>query len=353
MLLVLAIALGLYVLGRVMGASPQARLFLPGLVIVAVLIIQATLPEGNTLKAATGGSLRNWLILMGVVALVLAYRFGLSRLRARHDAVEAPNTPQQGSFSPAELDRYARHIVLRELGGPGQKKLKQAKVLVVGAGGLGAPALQYLAAAGVGTIGIVDDDTVSVSNLQRQVIHRDADTGRPKVQSAADAIHAQNPFVTVRPYQRRLDAEIAPDLLADYDLVLDGTDNFDTRYLINRACVAAGVPLVSAAITQWEGQISLYHPAGDAPCYACVFPQAPAPELAPSCAEAGVIGALPGVVGSMMAAEAIKWITGAGQTLAGRLMIYDALYADARVINVKRRADCATCGSGASPKIVD
>jgi len=236
--------------------------------------------------------------------------------------------------------------VLREIGGPGQKKLKAAKVLVIGAGGLGAPALQYLAAAGVGTIGIVDDDTVSVSNLQRQVIHRDADIDRPKTQSAADALMAQNPFVDVKLYQRRLAREDAVELVAEYDIVLDGTDNFDTRYAVNAACVDADKPLISSAITQWEGQISLYDPSADAPCYACVFPKAPAAELAPSCAEAGVVGALPGVMGSMMAGEAIKWITGAGQGLQGRLMIYDLLYAESRVIKVARRPDCAVCGAG-------
>lgn len=345
MLLVICIALGLYLLGGYMGTSRQARLLLPGLVILATLLIQLTLPEGNALKEATGGSPRNWLIALGVAALLWLYRAALLRLRARHDAVEAPKAAaQSGTFSEAELDRYARHIVLREVGGPGQKKLKHAKLLVVGAGGLGAPALQYLAAAGVGTIGVIDDDTVSQSNLQRQVIFRDDDIGRPKVQAAVEAMQAQNPFVELRPYHRRLTEEIAQDLIADYDLVLDGCDNFETRYLVNRACVAAGVPLISAAITQWEGQISLYHPKADAPCYACVFPATPAAELAPSCAEAGVIGALPGVVGAMMAGEAIKWITGAGQTLTGRLMIYDAAYAEARVITTQRRADCAVCG---------
>ncbi|MEM7473034.1 MAG: molybdopterin-synthase adenylyltransferase MoeB [Pseudomonadota bacterium] len=346
MFVVLLIMAGLYVLGGYMGASKQARLMLPALVLLAVLLIQATLPAGNSLKEATGGSLANWLIVLALGALVLAYRFGLSRLRARHDKAEAVAAPKQGSFSDAELDRYARHIVLREIGGPGQKKLKNAKVLVVGAGGLGAPALQYLAAAGVGTIGIIDDDTVSVSNLQRQVIHRDGDIGRPKVQSAMEALLAQNPHISVKTYNRRLDVEIAPELIAEFDLVLDGSDNFETRYLVNAACVAAGVPLVSAAITQWEGQISLYDPARGAPCYACVFPKAPDASLVPTCAEAGVIGALPGVVGAMMAGEAIKQITGAGETLAGRLMIYDALYADARVIKASKRDDCEVCGGG-------
>lgn len=297
----------------------------------------------HPVKDAIGGSLPGWLGLGAVAVLVLAYRALLARLRARAvEPVQATSKP--GSFSEAELDRYARHIMLREIGGPGQKKLKAARVLVVGAGGLGSPVLLYLAAAGVGTIGVVDDDVVSNSNLQRQVIHRDADIGMPKVFSAQAAMLALNPFITVHPYNRRLQAEDAAALVADYDLVLDGTDNFDTRYLLNAACVAAGKPLLSGAIAQWEGQLSLYDPARGAPCYACVFPQAPAAGLAPSCAEAGVVGALPGVIGAMMAAEAIKEITGAGASARGRLMIYDALWGENRQIAVRRRPDCAVCG---------
>ena len=215
---------------------------------------------------------------------------------------------------------------------------------MVGAGGLGAPALQYLAAAGVGTIGVIDDDVVENANLQRQVIHKDASIGTPKVFSAEREMTAQNPFITVRPYHRRLTEEIASDLLTDYDIVLDGTDNFDTRYLVNAACVAAGLPLISGALSQWEGQLSVFDPARGAPCYRCIFPQAPASHLAPSCAEAGVLGPLPGVVGAMMAAEAIKLITGAGTSLRRQMVIYDALYGESRTIEVARRADCATCG---------
>ena len=242
-----------------------------------------------------------------------------------------------------QLERYSRHILLPEVGGVGQEKLLAASVLVVGAGGLGAPMLQYLAAAGIGRLGTIDADTVDLSNLQRQVIHTTDQIGRPKVQSAADAMTALNPHVTVRPYHRRFTADIAHDLIADYDLVLDGTDNFTTRYAVNAACATLGVPLIAGALTQWEGQMSLYDPAKGAPCYACVFPDAPDPSLVPSCAEAGVIGPLPGVVGAMMALEAVKEITGAGDGLRGRLMIYDALYAQTRVINAKRREDCAVC----------
>jgi molybdopterin/thiamine biosynthesis adenylyltransferase len=185
---------------------------------------------------------------------------------------------------------------------------------------------------------------VDASNLQRQIIHSDQRLGMPKVQSAEIAMTALNPFVQVRPYQRRLTDDMAEALIADYDLVLDGTDNFDTRYLVNRITAKLGKPLISAAITQWEGQLSLYDPACGAPCYACVFPVRPADGMVPTCAEAGVAAPLPGVIGSMMAMEAIKHITGAGETLRGRLMIHDALYAETRVIGIKRREGCEACG---------
>jgi molybdopterin-synthase adenylyltransferase len=247
------------------------------------------------------------------------------------------------SFSPEELERYARHIVLREVGGTGQRKLKEARVLCIGAGGLGSPALLYLAAAGVGTLGIVDDDVVSLSNLQRQVLHTTANVGKSKTESAAETIARINPHVVVEKHNFRLTAENAR-LVSDYDLVLDGSDNFETRYLVNEACAKAGVPLIAAAMSQWEGQISLYDPANGTPCYACVFPEAPAPGLAPSCAEAGIMGALAGVMGSMMAGEAIKRITGAGEILAGQMLIYDALFGETRKVRLKRREDCPVCG---------
>jgi molybdopterin/thiamine biosynthesis adenylyltransferase len=197
----------------------------------------------------------------------------------------------------------------------------------------------------VGVIGVIDADVVENSNLQRQIIHADQRIGMPKVFSAETAMKALNPFIEVRPYQRRLDETIATDLIADYDLVLDGTDNFDTRYLVNRVCVALGKPLISGAITQWEGQVSVFDTAKGGPCYDCVFPVRPALGLVPTCAEAGVAAPLPGIIGAMMAMEAVKHITGAGKTLVGRLMIHDALFAETRVIAVKRRADCAVCGA--------
>jgi molybdopterin/thiamine biosynthesis adenylyltransferase len=205
--------------------------------------------------------------------------------------------------------------------------------------------LHYLTAAGVGLIGVIDDDTVSLSNLQRQVIHGTGDIDRPKVFSARDVMARLNPHVAVRCYNRRLTPDIAAELVGEYDLVIDGSDNFDTRTLVNRVCVAAGVPLVSGAIAQWEGQVGVYAPSRGGPCYACVFPQAPAPGSAPSCAEAGVIGPLPGVIGSMMAAEAMKLIANAGTPLIGRLVIFDALEGESRRIEVARRADCPVCGA--------
>jgi len=342
MIIVFVMAGVLWGMGMAMGAPKRARWTMIGILIGAVVLAQLVLPDGSPLREATGGDVRLWGLLLGFAAVGFGYRALLRMVRKR--AVKPVVAVPKVGFSDTELDRYARHIMLREVGGQGQKALSNAKVLVVGAGGLGSPALQYLAAAGVGTIGVIDDDVVDNANLQRQIIHTDARIGDPKVQSAADAMTAQNPFVTVRPYKRHLTAQDAAGIIGDYDLVLDGTDNFEARYLVNATCAALGKPLIAAALTQWEGQISLYDPASDAPCFACIFPYAPDPALVPSCAEAGVIGPLPGVVGSMMALEAVKEITGAGESLRGRLMIYDALYSQVRVVKVKRRPDCAVCG---------
>ncbi len=346
MLLVLGMAAALWGVGAVLGVTARARLVVTVGLFAVVLAVQLGLEDGHPLRLATGGSAVPWLYLGGVAGIVALYAWGLRGLRRR--ARPMPATPEgnvtQDRFSDKELGRYARHIVLRELGGPGQKRLKAARILVVGAGGLGSPALLYLTAAGVGIIGVIDDDEVENANLQRQVIHRDADSGKPKVFSAQAAMEAQNPNVIVRPYHRRLTAEIVDELFADYDLILDGTDNFDTRYLVNRAAVAAGIPLISGALSQWEGQLSVFDPAQDAPCYQCIFPEAPAAGLAPSCAEAGVVGPLPGVIGAMMAVEAIKLIAQAGEALRGQMLIYDALYGESRRIGLSRRAECPVCG---------
>lgn len=246
-------------------------------------------------------------------------------------------------MTPEEIERYARHIVLREIGGPGQKKLLSAKLLCIGAGGLGSPALLYLAAAGVGVLGIVDDDHVSLSNLQRQVLHETDAIGEQKTTSAKRALARVNPNITVVEHPFRLDDSNIDDVLSRYDVVLDGTDNFATRYLVNAACVRAKKPLISAAMSQWEGQISLYDPANGGPCYQCVFPEEPAEGLAPNCAQAGIMGALAGVMGSMMAGEAIKQITRAGQALRGEILIYDSLYGEIRKLKTHKRADCPIC----------
>jgi len=238
---------------------------------------------------------------------------------------------QAASLSAEELERYARHIVLPEIGGPGQQKLKRARVLVIGAGGLGAPVLEYLAAAGVGTLGIVDDDHVSLSNLQRQVIHDTQSVGLSKGDSAKAAITRINPHVTVELHQLRLTELNAGDLVAAYDLVIDGSDNFETRYAVADACAARKRPLVHAAVGRFDGSITVLKPFETGPdgrrnpSYRDLFPEAPPPGLVPSCAVAGVLGALTGVMGTLQAMEAIKLITGVGEPLVGRLLLYDAL----------------------------
>ncbi len=233
-------------------------------------------------------------------------------------------------ISPEEVERYARHIVLRDVGGPGQARLRAARVLVVGAGGLGAPLIQYLAAAGLGTIGVVDDDAVSLSNLQRQVIHGTPDIGRPKVESATDAVARLNPHVAVEAHTLRLSPENAEGLIAGYDLVADGCDNFSTRYTVSDACYRTGRPLVTAALGQFDGSLTTIraHERGadgrPNPTYRCLFPNPPPEGAVPTCAEAGVLGALAGVMGSLMAMEVIREIVGFGEGLVGRLLMLDA-----------------------------
>jgi molybdopterin/thiamine biosynthesis adenylyltransferase len=343
MLPVLAMMAVLWGVGVVTKAPLRLRLTMIGALWAAVVLLHLALPDNHPLRQATGGDARGWLALGVVVALITGYRIVLGRMQAR--ATPPPVRAPTGRFTPAELDRYARHITLREIGGTGQRRLHDARVLVIGAGGLGSPLLLYLAAAGVGRIGVIDDDVVENANLARQIIHADARIGMPKVFSAEIAMKALNPFIEVRPWNRRLTEDNAQDLFAEHDLILDGSDNFDTRYLVNRVAVAAGIPLIAAAITQWEGQVSLYHPAAGGPCFACIFPNRPALGLVPTCAEAGVAGPLPGVIGAMMALEAVKHLTGAGETLMGRLMIHDALYAETRVIMAHRNPDCAVCGT--------
>jgi len=254
-----------------------------------------------------------------------------------------------------ELERYARHIVLREVGGAGQARLLQARVLVIGAGGLGSPLILYLAAAGVGTIGIVDFDHVSLSNLQRQIAHRTADIGRPKTDSAADAALAINPGIRIVTHAHRLEPGNAAALIADYDIVADGSDNFATRFLVNDACYFAGKTLVSAAISEFDGQLATYKAGsrGDKPypCYRCLFPAPPPRDAAPNCSETGILGAVSGVMGTLQALEVMKEIIGVGDTLAGRLLIYDALGANVRTVKVRPDPECRLCGK--NPEIRD
>jgi len=244
------------------------------------------------------------------------------------------------SFSDGEVERYARHLVLREVGGPGQQKLKTARVLLVGMGGLGAPAALYLAAAGIGTLGLADADTVSLSNLQRQVLYQTGDVGRLKVEVAAERLTALNPHVSVETHPVWLNVDNAEALVSQYDLVLDGTDDFATRFAVSDACVSHGRTLVSGALGRWTGQVGVFQ---GRPCYRCLVPEVP-PD-AETCALVGVVGALAGTIGAMMALEAVKILTGAGQALTGRLLIYDALAAETRTVRIGADPACPACQS--------
>jgi molybdopterin/thiamine biosynthesis adenylyltransferase/rhodanese-related sulfurtransferase len=247
------------------------------------------------------------------------------------------------TLSKSELVRYARHLALPNVGISGQLQLRASKVLCVGAGGLGSPLAMYLAAAGVGTVGIVDDDVVDSTNLQRQLLHGTSDVGRPKVDSARDRLAEVNPLVSVTTYATRLTSANALDLLSGYDVVVDGTDNFPTRYLVNDACVLLRKPNVYGSIFRWEGQVSVFGTSGG-PCYRCLFREPPPPGLVPNCAEGGVLGVLPGIVGAMQAMETVKLLLGVGESLAGRLLIFDALDMTWREVAVQRNPECPVCG---------
>ncbi|MDA8321525.1 MAG: adenylyltransferase/sulfurtransferase MoeZ [Actinomycetota bacterium] len=242
-----------------------------------------------------------------------------------------------------EVRRYSRHLIIPDVGMTGQKRLKNAKVLVVGAGGLGSPALLYLAAAGVGTLGVIDFDVVDESNLQRQIIHGQSDVGRPKALSARDSIKEVNPYVTVVVHEEALTNDNVLEIFSGYDLIVDGTDNFATRYLVNDACVLLGKPYVWGSIYRFDGQASVFW-ADYGPCYRCLYPEPPPPGMVPSCAEGGVLGVLCASIGSIQVTEAIKLLTGTGEPLAGRLMIYDALEMNYRTLNIKKDPNCAICG---------
>ncbi|WP_228849375.1 HesA/MoeB/ThiF family protein [Halocynthiibacter styelae] len=347
------IAAVLWGIGMLMKVSVRSRLILIGIVagvrFIPIFFMLPLLLQTEFFLMELWGA-----AAFAVFAvLVVLYARWVRGLKAQRQPVKVETVEEPAQAVPAkpaslfaegELERYARHIVLHDIGGPGQKALKQARVLVIGAGGLGSPALLYLAASGVGTIEIVDDDVVELSNLQRQVIHSEAGEGTLKVASAAERIRQINSHCNVIAHNMRLDDISAEPLISGVDLVLDGCDNFKTRYLVNEYCTRLGKPLISGALSQWEGQISVFDPASGTPCYRCVFPEAPAGDNAPTCATAGVLSPLPGVVGSMMVAEAVKLITGAGQALRGEMLIYDAKYAETRKIRLQKGYNCPVCG---------
>ena len=254
------------------------------------------------------------------------------------------------AFTNEQLERYSRHIILKEIGVKGQKKLLDGKVLIIGAGGLGAPAALYLAAAGVGTIGIADADVVDLSNLQRQVIHSTPDIGKPKVESAKESMQAINPDVTVHTYQDYISSYNIADIIKDYDFILDGTDNFPAKFLINDACVMGEKPFSHAGIIRFQGQLMTYVP-GEGPCYRCVFKNPPPKDAVPTCKEAGVIGAMAGVIGCLQAMEAVKYLTGAGELLTGSLLTYDALKMEFRKIRIQKDPHCGVCSD--TPEITE
>jgi sulfur-carrier protein adenylyltransferase/sulfurtransferase len=262
-------------------------------------------------------------------------------METRKPLIESPNGAVE--LSNEEIARYSRHLIMPEVALDGQKKLKQARVLTIGAGGLGAPLAMYLAAAGVGTLGIVDFDVVDESNLQRQIIHGTSDVGRPKMESARDRIKDINPNVRVEAYEEALSSENALEIFEDFDIIVDGTDNFPTRYLVNDACVLSGKPNVYGSIFRFEGQASVFY-AEEGPCYRCLYPEPPPPGLVPSCAEGGVLGILPGAIGTIQATETVKLILGIGEPLIGRLLLYDALGMSFREMKLRKDPNCPVCG---------
>ena len=264
----------------------------------------------------------------------------------------APLATQLEELSSDEILRYSRHLILPEVALEGQQRLKASRVLLIGAGGLGSPLALYLAAAGVGTIGLVDFDVVDVTNLQRQIVHGSKDVGRPKLESARDRLKDMNPHVHVEGYETRLTSENALEIVRDYDIVIDGTDNFATRYLTNDACVILGKPNVYGSIYRFEGQASVFA-TEDGPCYRCLYPEPPPPGLVPSCAEGGVLGVLPGLVGTIQATEGIKLLLGIGQPLIGRLLLIDALSMQFRTMKLRKNPDCPACGTHEIRELID
>jgi molybdopterin/thiamine biosynthesis adenylyltransferase/rhodanese-related sulfurtransferase len=313
------------------------------------LRIEAALPDrSRPVYVMCAGGVRSLFATEALRALgydkAMSVAGGFSRWKAEGHPFEVPAVLDANA-----RQRYGRHLILPEVGEAGQLRLSKSRMVLVGAGGLGSPAALYLAAAGVGRIAIVDDDVVDRSNLQRQILHTDNRIGRPKAESARDTLNALNPDVRIEVVKERLTPDNVERIFAGADVVLDGTDNFATRYLVNDACVKLGIANVHGAIFRFEGQVSVFHPAsarGKAPCYRCLYPEPPPPELAPSCAEAGVLGVLPGVIGCLQATEALKLVLGIGRPLIGRMLHYDALHQRFQELNFDADPDCAWCAPG-------
>ena len=325
-----------------LGMSQNLRAIYVGILLAGILGALVLIPETHSFSIRMGGW-APWATISFIFGVAFLFQLFISALRNKSNEIYFADVQEADEFSNHELERYSRHIILRELGGLGQRRIKDSKVLIIGAGGLGAPIIQYLAASGVGTIGIIDHDKVSLSNLQRQVIYLTNQVGEQKVFSAADAIYKLNSNVNVRPYNRRLNSEIAEEIFSEYDVIVDGTDNFETRYIANAAATTTKKPLVSGALSQWEGQVSVFAPHQGGPCYACVFPTPPKDGLALTCSEGGVFSPLPGVVGSVMAVETLKILSQSGETLLGQMFIYDGLRGESRKIKLKPNKKCPVC----------
>lgn len=322
--------------GHLEGAIPLPRGFLE-------IKVEAAIPDKNTpIIAYCAGGVRS--LLAAKVMREMGYQ-NVTSMAGGYGAWKNGGFKwvQDFQYTPDQLIRYSRHFLLPEVGEDGQAKLLQAKVLMVGAGGLGSPSAYYLAAAGVGTIGIIDNDVVDISNLQRQILHANDRVGMPKVESAKKTLEGLNPDVKVIPYQAKLTSENIMEILKDYDLVIDGCDNFPTRYLVNDACVLTGKPNVHGSIFQFEGQATVFYP-GKGPCYRCLYPEPPPAEMAPSCAEAGVLGVLPGLIGVIEALEAVKLILGKGDSLVGRLLHFNTLTMEINTLKLRRDPNCPMCG---------
>jgi len=322
--------------GHLEGALPLPRGFLE-------IKVESLIPDKNSpIVAYCAGGVRS--LLAAKIMKEMGYQ-NVSSMAGGYGAWKNGGFKwvQDFQYTPEQLIRYSRHFLLPEVGEDGQAKLLQAKVLMVGAGGLGSPAAYYLAAAGVGTLGIIDNDVVDISNLQRQILHANDRVGMPKVESAKKTLEALNPDVKVIPYQAKLTSENIMEIIKDYDFVVDGCDNFPTRYLVNDACVLTKKPNVHGSIFQFEGQATVFYP-GKGPCYRCLYPEPPPAELAPSCAEAGVLGVLPGLIGVIEALEAIKLILGKGDILIGRLLCFNTLTMEINSLRLRRDPNCPMCG---------